>query len=544
MNKNKGKEGRKESRSWSDFLRPGVFLAIGNVVLVVGILCVLVLYRTSQVSERIFEAALVVLCVVLVVTSAGSAACWLMSFRHERVLRNIENNLSGLDDDSQAASKVKELVLFPVGLSQSNAAKGWNRLLGVLDQLQSELEIGRAEGNMEQVLGSYESQRHRELFDALPVGVILADASGVILMANRSCEGKLSRPLSQFFGRSIVDIFDDDVSREALQGFMGQWETASECDFEVTVQSGGHVEVGGVQEKSSEAGKASAPAGAVSSSQTETTHLRVSCLRIHETRENSDVILTIRDVTQQKISESARNDFIAHVSHELRSPLANIRAYAETLLSDMILDVSTQKEAYNVINDETNRLTRMVNEVLDLTRMESGTMSLDKSEVATDRLIHQAVNDLTAYAASKKITLQTNFHPKIPNLHADRDKLTIVVNNILSNAIKYTPEGGTVFVETDVDEYQVFIKITDTGYGIGVEDIDKIFEKFYRVEREETVGITGTGLGLATSKEIMTLHGGSIDVSSEINKGTEFTIKLPLTVTGPALGPAIESRVP
>ena len=101
-----------------------------------------------------------------------------------------------------------------------------------------------------------------------------------------------------------------------------------------------------------------------------------------------------------------------------------------------------------------------------------------------------------------------------------------------------------MFVETDVDEYQVFIKITDTGYGIGVEDIDKIFEKFYRVEREETVGITGTGLGLATSKEIMTLHGGSIDVSSEINKGTEFTIKLPLTVTGPALGPAIESRVP
>lgn len=101
-----------------------------------------------------------------------------------------------------------------------------------------------------------------------------------------------------------------------------------------------------------------------------------------------------------------------------------------------------------------------------------------------------------------------------------------------------------MFVETDVDEHLVYIKITDTGYGIGAEDIDKIFEKFYRVEREETLGITGTGLGLATSKEIVTLHGGSIDVSSEINKGTEVTIKLPLTVTGPVLGPAVEPNVP
>ncbi|MCH9022512.1 MAG: PAS domain-containing protein [Planctomycetes bacterium] len=540
MKLKKGNGGRMGSRSWLDFLRPGVFFAIGNVVAVVGVLSVLVFYRTNPAAESVLATALAVLCVVLVVTSVASAACWLMSCRHERVLRNIENNLSGLSDEAEAASKVKELVLFPVGQSHSNAAKGWNNLLGLLDQLQNELEIGRAEGNMEQVLGSYESQRHRELFDALPVGVILADASGEILMANRSCEGMLARPLSQFFGCSIADIFDDVASQEALQGFLNRWETASECNFEVTVQSGGDDGVRGSPEEPNEPDKASAPVETARSSQTETTHLRVSCLRIHETRENSDVILTIRDVTQQKISDSARNDFIAHVSHELRSPLANIRAYAETLLSDMVLDDSTQKEAYNVINEETNRLTRMVNEVLDLTRMESGTVSLDKGEVVMDRLIHQGVSDLTAFAASKKITLQTNFHPKIPNLYADRDKLTIVVNNILSNAIKYTPEGGTVFVETDVDEHLVYIKITDTGYGIGAEDIDKIFEKFYRVEREETVGITGSGLGLATSKEIMTLHGGSIDVSSEINKGTEVTIKLPLTVTGPVLGPAVE----
>ena len=525
-----------------DWLRPGLFFAMGNVIAAVGALSVLMSYRTNPTAGTLIG-VLVGLCVGLVVTSAVSAICWLMCCRDERVLRNIENNLSGLSGDAETASNVKDLTLFPVGQSRSDAAKGWNHLLGVLDRLQNELEIGRAEGNMEQVLGSYETQRHRDLFDALPVGIILADASGAILMANRSCEGKLARPLSEFFGRSVVDIFDDGVVGEVLQRFLNRWETGSDCDFEFTVQSGDAGESVDHQEQPGEPDKASTTTGTASGGQTETTHLRVSGHRIHETRENSDVILVIRDVTQQKLSDSAQNNFIAHVSHELRSPLANIRAYAETLLSDMVLDASTQKDAFNVINEETNRLTRMVNEVLDLTRMESGTVRLDKSEVATDRLIRQCVSDLMAYAASKNITLQTNYHPKIPNLNADRDKLAIVVNNILSNAIKYTPDGGTVFVETDVDEHLVYIKITDTGYGISTEDIDRIFEKFYRVEREETAGIIGSGLGLATSKEIVALHGGSIDVSSEINKGTEIIIKLPLMFTGPVLGPAVDQNV-
>ena len=126
----------------------------------------------------------------------------------------------------------------------------------------------------------------------------------------------------------------------------------------------------------------------------------------------------------------------------------------------------------------------------------------------------------------------------MPNLYADREKLAIVINNILTNAIKYTPEAGTVFVETNVDERYVYIKIADTGYGIVPEDLNKIFTRFYRVERDETANIPGTGLGLATSKELITLHGGAINVTSELEKGTEMIIKIPLTSTGPVLGPA------
>ena len=117
-----------------------------------------------------------------------------------------------------------------------------------------------------------------------------------------------------------------------------------------------------------------------------------------------------------------------------------------------------------------------------------------------------------------------------------------MINNVLTNAIKYTPESGTVFVETNVDDRFVYIKVTDTGIGIAAEDIDRIFEKFYRVDREETAEITGSGLGLAICKEIVQMHGGTINITSELNKGTEMEIKLPLTQTGPVLGPAVEKK--
>ena len=246
--------------------------------------------------------------------------------------------------------------------------------------------------------------------------------------------------------------------------------------------------------------------------------------------------ITLHDITQQAAGEASRGDFIAHVSHELRSPLTNIRAYTETLLSDMVLDAATQKEAFNVINEETGRLILLVNDVLDLSRMEVGSLKLNQDEVVMDRLVQQCVTDLRASASSKKITLQTNYHPKLPKLYADREKLSVVINNIITNAIKYTAENGTVFVETNIDDDFVYIKVSDTGFGIEPEHLDKIFQKFYRVDRQETADVQGTGLGLTISKEIVNLHGGDISVSSELNQGTEVTIKLPRRLKSPVLG--------
>jgi len=475
----------------------------------------LVFYRTDWGNEHLNMNILLGLgCFSLVCTIIlwRSLAAW----NHQaNLLKNFRSNLDRLSNDESGDfyAMLQQLKPLPARSKPDALAHGWNHLINAIDQVGKQSQQNPNNQNLDEVFSSYESQRLSKLFDALTNGVILADITGSVVLVNRACEGLLSRSLSQMVGHSILNLFDDPVAQEAFHKLLDKQAPENTQVFELSMTT----------EKSED----------------ETTIFQISGQRINTVDSNSDILIVIRDMTQQKISESSQSDFIAHVSHELRSPLANIRAYSETLLSDMVLDAKTQKEAFNVINDETVRLTRMINNVLDLSQMETGSMRFDKTEVATDKLIRQSLNDIKAMATSKKITLQTNFHPKIQNLYTDRDKLAVVFNNILTNAIKYTPEGGTIFFESNQDEEFVYVKITDTGYGIASSDIDKIFDKFYRVQNEETAHIPGTGLGLSTCKEIVTQMGGAIDVTSEPGKGTEMTVKLPLTTIGPVIGPAI-----
>ena len=449
---------------------------------------------------------------------------------HRTELERIEVYLQDFCDLQQAKKALADMSPFPAGSNISPAGKGWNNLLKIIDQMRNERRIEEAHESIGQQVSSYDMQRLRAVFDSLPDGIVVADAGGAIVLTNCVCEGELGRSLKEMAGKSILELFDDAKAKETLQEMLDPNTLHSEVSLEVTLSR-----ANAIQKNDAEAHPQSPNDG------TPVTTLSVRCYRLSNTRKKSDILLAMRDITQQKIAETAQEAFIAHVGHEFRSPLTNIRAYAETLLSDMILDAATQKEAFNVINEETARLILMVNDVLDLSRMETGSLTLNRDNVVTDRLIQHCVNDVQAMATSKQITLQTNYHPKMPTIYADREKIAVVTNNILSNAIKYTPENGTVFVETNVDDNFIYLKVTDTGLGIAVEDIERIFDKFYRVDRKETAEIPGTGLGLAIAREIVTLHGGVINVTSEMNKGTEMLIKLPLTVKSPTIGLSAKS---
>ncbi len=432
-----------------------------------------------------------------------------------RTLQHLECRLADLaQNDSE--NLLESIAPFPAGAGQDDAGAGWNRLVDAIDRMLQTDRLRQIQTTQSQFLCSYDAQRLLGVLDALPDGVLLADPRGNVILANRSCEGILGKHLSEFMHGSILDLLPDSRARQELAQIFEVPFRQANVSMELALPP------------------------KAKTGEEDCRHLKIIARRLQDTHDQSDILVFLRDITQQKVSDASREDFIAHVSHELRSPLTNIRAYAETLLSDMVLDAQTQKEAFNVINEETSRLVNLVNEVLDLSRMETGSLPLNKGEVVTGRLVEQIVNDLKASAVAQKITIQTNYHPKLPNLFADRDKLAVVLHNILSNAIKYTPEGGTIVVETNISEGFLYIKVSDTGYGIAPEDIDRIFEKFYRVERQETANIPGTGLGLSTAKSIVQMHGGTIHVASELNSGTEMTIQLPITAVGPVLGPAAD----
>ncbi|MCH8053592.1 MAG: hypothetical protein IH895_05980 [Planctomycetes bacterium] len=259
-------------------------------------------------------------------------------------------------------------------------------------------------------------------------------------------------------------------------------------------------------------------------------HVRVMPV-VH--RERGAVVL-ITDVSQRVKAEAAREAFVAQVSHELRTPLTNIRAYTETCTE--FDDPKVQAECFNVINKETRRLGRLVEEMLSRSQLDIGTMNIRADDVDLLALLHEAVRDLKATAENMEIELVAELPSKLPLLHADRDKLAVVINNLLGNALKYTNPGGKISVACEAHEDGVRIKVADTGIGIAEEHRSKIFQRMYRVDSDEVKSRTGSGIGLTTALEIVQAHGGDIQVSSKPGEGSTFTVELPLKAAAPASG--------
>ncbi|MCG3136663.1 MAG: Adaptive-response sensory-kinase SasA [Phycisphaerae bacterium] len=253
---------------------------------------------------------------------------------------------------------------------------------------------------------------------------------------------------------------------------------------------------------------------------------RVRVIPVVSRQRGVSAVVLITDISQYAKAERARDEFVAHVAHELRTPLTNIQAYAETL--GEFNDPQIQAECFNVINKETRRLSRLVEEMLSRAQLDLGTIQIRRDHVDLWAMLEEALRDLKATAESKKIELVNKLPAKLPTLHADRDKLAVVINNLLANAIKYTPAGGRVTLSAQGQEDSVLMHFADNGIGVAPEDQEKIFDKLYRVQRDEVLKEVGTGLGLTTAREIVREHGGDITLVSEVGKGSTFTVYMPV----------------
>jgi len=242
------------------------------------------------------------------------------------------------------------------------------------------------------------------------------------------------------------------------------------------------------------------------------------------------VIVVLQDVTEQQKLDNARREFVANVSHELRTPLTTIKSYAETLLQGALEDRETLEHFLHVINSESDRMTRLVKDLLTLSKLDHGKTALNKSKFLLKQLIEEVIDKLDISVKNYGHTLTFTATTDIPEIYADKDRIEQVLINILSNAIKYTPEGGKISVYSGKLYNDVYIKIVDNGIGIPKEDLPRLFERFYRVDKARSRERGGTGLGLAIAKEIITAHEGTISIESEQGKGTEVTIKLPINI--------------
>jgi PAS domain S-box-containing protein len=244
--------------------------------------------------------------------------------------------------------------------------------------------------------------------------------------------------------------------------------------------------------------------------------------------ERIGIIAVIRDITALRELEQAKSDFVSTVSHELRTPMTSIKAYTATLRRrDVDFDEDTRQEFLQVIEEETDRLTRLVSDILDVSRIESGRMELKKRDFDVSRLAHMIIGKLQSQFSNHVINLVSP--DSVDPVCADPDKIEQVFVNLVDNAVKYSPAGGEITLSLEQLQHRVECGIHDSGVGIPPEHLPHIFEKFHRVDNRATREVYGTGLGLYVSKSIVEAHGGTIWAESELGKGSTFRFTLPLS---------------
>lgn len=239
-------------------------------------------------------------------------------------------------------------------------------------------------------------------------------------------------------------------------------------------------------------------------------------------------VAVVRDMTEERRLDKLRKDFIANVSHELRTPISMLQGYSEAIVDDIAETEEEKKEIARIIYDESLRMGRLVNDLLDLARMEAGHITLQEQSVSIMPFTERVANKFVGVAKEKKIAIQ--FESEVERereLSIDPDKIEQVLTNLIDNAIRHTPGGGEVTVSLNRNTQGYLFFVQDTGSGIPEEDLPFVFERFYKADKARTRGKAGTGLGLAIARNIVEAHGGHIQVQSKLDQGTTFTFFLP-----------------
>lgn len=421
--------------------------------------------------------------------------CMWMAYRTARSrLRGVgavREALQALGDGETSAA------VLSVAPSMGPEAIAWNRLVSEAEQLRERLAHDRATDRLGSRRGG-ETELHSAC-DALWQGLLLVDESLTIKYANGAAGVFLGMKREDLTGAGATKVILDDSAMQTIRKIA---TGASRVRTSVEVSRTGE--------------------GAKIASV-----LRFTVRPVRKA-DTAAALVVIEDVTQQRVADESRNAFVASATHELRTPLTNMRLYVDQLVEEPDLEVTKRSQALNVVSGEIRRLERLVGDMLSVAEIEAGQLKLHRDDVRLETVFEELRHDFEAQARSNQITLAFELPPKWPQMVGDRDKIVLAMHNLVGNAIKYTPAGGSVTVRVNVDASSVTVDVIDNGLGISEDETELIFDKFYRAKDKRINGITGTGLGLSIAREVIRMHGGELSVRSQVDKGSTFTVSLPL----------------
>ena len=326
-------------------------------------------------------------------------------------------------------------------------------------------------------------------------GVLMVDAQGAVLLMNSAGEDLFDYDHELAVGRSLIEVV-------RYHQIVDLWELCKSS--------------GEVQSMEFEGGQAPTSFG-------------VSAIPFADTLEGN-VLILVRDLTQVRRLETMRRDFISNISHELRTPLASLKALVDTLVGGAIEDPADAQHFLNQMDGELDSLTQMVQELFELSRIESGRVPLKRIDIDPGELLNAAGSRIKIQAERAGVMVSVSYPEDLPPVFADPDRISQVLGNLLHNAVKFTPEGGRISLSAYQKVDRVIIKVEDTGVGIPAEGLPRIFERFYKADRSRSGG--GTGLGLAISRHLVEAHGGQIWAESTEGRGSSFFFTLPVSHQG------------
>lgn len=435
----------------------------------------------AAVENSLNQVTLIIILAVVVMAVLAIVAAVLISRATTRPLREITKASKRI-----ASGELGQKIPVRTRDETGQLAQAFNEMSSNLNKLVGDISIEKTK--LQTVLAN------------MADGVIMADVEGKIVLANQATERLFGFTEKDVINKPLIEVVHDHEADEILKLCLrtSQMQTAQ---FE---------------------------------SVTSKRFIRAIAIPLIEDR-LTGALLLFQDLTELKSLQTMRRELVGNISHELRTPLAGIKAMVETLKDSAIDDKEAAMDFLTRIDSEVDRLTQMVSELTELSRIETGHVELRISAVNLNLLVEEVVAQLNPLAQRQQVTITTDPATDLPIVRADKDRIRQTLTNLVHNAIKFNRPGGRVIVSTKVDKESVIVSVSDTGIGISKEDLPHVFERFYKADKARPRG--GSGLGLAIAKHTVQAHSGSISVQSEEGKGSTFSFSLPLKTNPDANNP-------